>query len=59
LLKATRLGNVLRNKVKIVFEDALGIKAVETTVWATTERNIALKGGTIIPIHRILEVNFL
>lgn len=59
LLKATRLGNVLRNKVKIVFEDTKGVHEVETTVWATAERNISLKGGVVIPIERIHQVKIL
>ena len=59
LLRATRLGNILRNKVKIIFEDSLAIRMVETTIWATTERNISLKGGVIIPIHRIHRVKIL
>ena len=59
LLRATRLGNILRNKVKIIFEDSLAIRMVETTIWATTERNISLKGGIIIPIHRIHKVRIL
>lgn len=53
---ATRLGNNYRRKVKIVFEDAEGVKQVETTIWAAMEKNIALKGGTNIPIRRIHEV---
>ncbi len=59
LCKATRLGNILRNKVKIVFEDALSLRMVETTVWATTEHNISLKGGVVIPICRIHQVRII
>lgn len=59
LLRATRLGNVLRNKVKIIFEDALSLRMVETTIWATTEKNISLKGGVVIPICRIHQVKLL
>lgn len=50
---ATRLGNSHKGKVKIVFEDKNGLKEVQTTVWATTEKNIILKRGVCIPIHRI------
>jgi len=59
LLRATRLGNILRNKVKIIFEDAMTMRMVETTVWATTEQNISLKGGVTIPICRIHQVRIL
>lgn len=51
-----RLGNNHRGKVKIVFEDEDGIKAVETTIWVGTEKNITLKGGAFIPLHRIHDI---
>ncbi|MCB0396352.1 MAG: hypothetical protein KDD36_06850 [Flavobacteriales bacterium] len=53
---ATTLGNVYRRKVKILFETDENLNKVETTVWATTENNIVLKGGRTIPIHCIREV---
>ncbi|MCH8318779.1 MAG: hypothetical protein IIA88_09855 [Bacteroidetes bacterium] len=53
---ATILGNSYRHKVKIIFETLKGIKQVDTTIWATTEKNITLKGGVIIPIHCIHKV---
>ena len=58
LYKSMRMGNTERRKVKIIFKDVEGLKQVETTVWATTERSVVLKKGTVIPIHRILEVKF-
>jgi uncharacterized protein (UPF0248 family) len=57
LERATTLGNVERGKIKIIFEDNKGVKKVETTVWATTEKNIILKGGIFIPIHRIHQIS--
>lgn len=57
LERATRLGNSEHGKIKIIFEDDLNVKRVETTIWATTEKNIILKGGMNIPIHRIHSVN--
>ena len=51
-----RLGNNHRGKVKIIFEDDKGLKAVETTIWVGTEKSITLKGGAFIPIHRIHEI---
>jgi CBS domain-containing protein len=59
LQNATRLGNIEHYKVKIIFEDSQGLKIVHTTIWATTEKNISLKGGTTIPINRIREINIL
>jgi uncharacterized protein (UPF0248 family) len=56
LERATTLGNVERNKIKIIFEDFEGLKQVNTTIWATTDTRIILKGGVVIPIHRIHEV---
>ncbi|MBA3899199.1 MAG: hypothetical protein H0X62_03160 [Bacteroidetes bacterium] len=57
LERATTLGNAEHGKIKIIFEDRDGVKKVETTIWATTESNIVLKGGVFIPIHRIHELS--
>ena len=51
-----KLGNNHRSKVKIIFEDSEGIKAVETTIWFGTDHSISLKGGTIIPLHRVHDI---
>jgi hypothetical protein len=32
---------------------------VETTIWATTDKRIVLKGGVVIPINRIHQVKFI
>lgn len=56
LVEATKLGNSEKGKVKIVFEDDKGVKVVNTTIWATTEDNISLKAGVVIPIDRIHSV---
>ena len=56
LERATTLGNIEHSKIKIVFEDSEGLKQVETTIWATTDRFIVLKGGRYIPINSIIEV---
>lgn len=58
LQNATTLGNIEHNKCKIIFKDSEGVKAVETTIWATADKNIVLKQGVVIPIHRILDVRF-
>ena len=57
LQSAIRLGNTQKRKVKIVFEDNQGLKQIETTVWAVTEKNILLKGGMFIPIIRIHRIS--
>lgn len=56
--KAMKLGNAYKGKVKIVFEDSEGVKAVETTIWGVTDKNVLLKQTTLIPIRRILEIKF-
>lgn len=53
---ATRLGNIEHGKIKIQFKDNEGLKQVETTIWATTDIRIVLKGGVMIPINRICKV---
>ena len=47
--------NLARNN----FEDSEGLKQVETTIWATTDKRIILKGGVVIPIIRIHEVKII
>ena len=56
--KALKLGNALKGKVKILFEDAEGLKVVETTIWGVTDKNILLKKTTIIPTRRIHDIKF-
>jgi uncharacterized protein (UPF0248 family) len=58
IVRAMKLGNNKKHKVKIIFEDVEGLKKVETTIWGVTEKNIILKKGTLIPIHRIHEIKF-
>jgi hypothetical protein len=58
LEKAMKLGNSDHGKVKIVFAAETGYFEVETTVWASTDGNVTLKGGVTIPIHCISKVNF-
>lgn len=53
---ATRLGNAYHSKVSIYFNDDQGPKRVDTTIWASGDRYICLKGGVWLPIDRIVEV---
>ncbi len=57
LKRAMSLGNLEREKVKIVFMDDQGIKTVETTVWAVTSKSVILKKSMVIPLERIISVN--
>ncbi len=54
--RATTLGNIENIKFKIVFEDSEGVKEVETTIWATTDKRVILKKGAVIPINRIISI---
>lgn len=56
LERATTLGNVHHNKIKIIFQDDEGVKEVRTTIWATGDKHILLKKGTFIPINRIVDI---
>lgn len=56
LEEATRLGNGYHTKITIVFQDDEGLKRVDTTVWATGQKYICLKGGMWIPINHIVSV---
>jgi hypothetical protein len=49
LERAVMLGNVEKNKVRIVFE-------VETTIWSITDDRVILKGDGSIPVCRVHQV---
>jgi hypothetical protein len=54
--RALSLGNLEHSKIKIFFEDSESKKIVNTTVWAVTDKNVILKQGVRIPIHRIYKL---
>ena len=56
LRRSMILGNIHRTKMRIIFKDEEGTKEVQTTIWAVGDRNIVLKRGIIIPIHRLIDV---
>ena len=58
LHKATSIGNLLHDKVEILFEDQEGVKRVHTTIWAIAQRKVFLKDHRTIPISRIHSVAF-
>ena len=53
LYLAMLMGNNYESKVKIVFNTLDGYREILTTVWATTEKFILLKGGSHIPLEAI------
>ncbi len=59
LLKAAILGNIEKEKCKIVFCAKEGWNCVETTVWAVTDEYVCLKGGISLLIASISEVILL
>ena len=56
LSRSMILGNIHRVKMKITFEDDESTKQVRTTIWAVGDKNIVLKKGIVIPIHRIIDI---
>lgn len=58
LKRANELGDFAQYKVVIYFEDNVGVKKVETTVWKVTAESIQLKYGIKIPVSRIQKVVF-
>lgn len=56
LNRALALGNLEHSKIKIFFEDNESKKIVDTTVWGVTDKNVMLKQGVMIPIHRIYKL---
>lgn len=56
LKRASVLGNIDHTKMKILFKDNEGLKKVHTTVWGVTKKYVILKGASLIPLHRIVDV---
>ncbi len=57
LKRAMVLGNLEQQKVKIVFVDNQGIKKVETTIWALTDKSVILKQSMVIPLGRVIGIS--
>lgn len=53
LIQSMVLGNTYHTKVLIIFESGNGIFQVDTTIWATTEDFVLLKGAVYLPIKCI------
>jgi len=58
LFSAQRLGNEFKGKTRIVFQTEDGPKIVETTVWSLTENYLQIKGGVLIPLKALLEIDY-
>jgi hypothetical protein len=56
LQSAAILGNTEKQKCKIVFNTEEGSCAVETTIWAVTDKYVCLKGGLTLLIASIIDV---
>ncbi|WP_420574881.1 hypothetical protein [Kordia sp.] len=58
LQRATKLGNLLKNKVTIYFKDHTNqLMQVTTTIWAVTTDFVVLKQGITIPKRSILYID--
>ena len=51
------LGNTVKGKVRIVFEDTESVKQVLTTIWGLTDMHVILKYGLTIPLNRIYSID--
>jgi len=58
LMRALSLGNLEHQKILTYFEDDAGLKCVNTTFRAVTEKQVVLKYGNTIPIQRIRKIIF-
>ena len=56
LYRAMLLGNNYKHKTHITFSTANGINRVNTTIWALTEQFVILKGGILIPVNTVWDV---
>jgi len=59
LHSATGLGNLSKVKYSIDFYSDSGPKTVQTTIWATGNKFICLKGGLWIPISKIIDIRHI
>lgn len=59
LRNATGLGNLSKVKFNIDFYSDSGPKSVQTTIWATGNKFICLKGGLWIPIAKIIDIRYI
>ena len=58
LVYAVRLGNEHKGKVTFIFETTQGPVGVNTTVWSVDDRFLQIKGGQLIPLKSIIDIQF-
>jgi len=58
ILKAMKLGNIFKQKVKIFFNDGSKKRYTDTTIWAADRSHINLKNGVVMPIRAIYRIEF-
>ena len=58
LQKATKLGNIYKQKVIIIFKDSESIKHTLATIWQADKNYLFLKGGVTIPVPNIYKIEF-
>ncbi len=56
LISGSILGNIEKQKCKIVFHAKEGDSYVEATIWALTDKYICLKGGLYLLITSVIDV---
>ena len=59
LKDAAGLGNLSKVKFNIDFHSDSESKSVQTTIWATGNKFICLKGGLWIPIDKIIDIRYI
>lgn len=55
---AMRLGNEFKSKAFIAFMTEDGPKAIETTVWTVAGDFLQIKGGILIPLTSLLDIDY-
>ncbi|MCT4560279.1 MAG: hypothetical protein N4A41_02790 [Crocinitomicaceae bacterium] len=56
---AMLLGNSYHTKVSIVFFDDEGLKRVNTTIWASGNKYLCLKGGLWLPVDHVVDIELI
>jgi hypothetical protein len=59
ILKGVRMGNILHQESKIVFESSEGPKSIETIILSATDTHVMIRGGFVIPVHCIYKIEFV
>lgn len=53
-----RLGNEFKGKTHITFETTQGPRSVLTTIWSITDKYLHLKGGMVIALASIIDIQY-